>query len=495
MNRKHELADPMTIVFVSSEAQPFSKTGGLADVSGSLTKALAELGHNVHLFTPLYKSVDRETHKIPKRGKAVQVPISSRTVNGNVLSIKKGRLSTHFIEHDGYFGRDNIYSTPKGDYADNSERFVFFSRAALEGIKALKIKPDVIHVNDWQTSLIPVYLKTLLKNDPALGRVPSVLTIHNLAYQGVFWELDWHLTGLPWEVFETGGLKNHGQINFLKGGIIFADMITTVSKTYAEEIQGKKFGCGLESVLIGRKNDLFGVINGIDTEIWNPATDPLIPANYSARSLKGKKTCKEKLLSEFGLPPGDQPLLGVVSRLVEQKGLDMLGAVIDKILDLDVRFVLLGTGQKEIENIYKKLALRRPDKVGARIGYDEALAHQIEAGTDIFLMPSRYEPCGLNQMYSLAYGSIPVVHATGGLNDTVEDCNGGLGSGNGFKFHKFSAEALYDKVEEAVNLFKRNPAAWYKIVRRGMKEDFSWKGSASIYEKLYRKALKGGVSW
>ncbi|VAX18995.1 Glycogen synthase, ADP-glucose transglucosylase [hydrothermal vent metagenome] len=480
----------LTIAFVSSEVAPYSKTGGLADVAGALPKAIARLGHNVHIFTPLHKMVDREKYKIPKRGIALKIPLSARICRGKIVSIEKqGSLNTHFIENDGYYHRDGIYQGADADYEDNAERFIFFCKATLEGIRKLKIKPDIIHVNDWQSSLIPIYLKSVYKDDPLLGSVPSMLTIHNLGYQGRFSKRNWHLTGLDWELFTSGKLEFHGDINFLKGGIEFADIITTVSKTYAKEIQAIEMGHGLGGVLLGRSKDIHGVLNGIDHDLWNPETDKLIPANYSARNLEGKKVCKTKLLEEMGLQASDKPLIAVVSRLADQKGFKLLLAKIGNILDLGTRFVLLGSGDKKMERAFMAVARKRGDDAAVRIGYDEKLAHRIEAGSDIFLMPSLYEPCGLNQMYSLAYGTAPVVRATGGLNDTIINFNPDSGKGNGFKFTKFSSEALYKKTMEAVALFKTDRLKWYKMVVNGMDEDHSWAGSALVYEKLYRNAV------
>ncbi|VAX21013.1 Glycogen synthase, ADP-glucose transglucosylase [hydrothermal vent metagenome] len=477
----------LTIVFVSAEAEPYSKTGGLGDVSGALSLALSESGHDVHLVTPLYKAIDRKAHAIPGKGVKIKIQVSSRQPMAEVVSIKKGRLSVHFIKQNDYYNRDGLYNTKDGDHKDNAERFIFFSRAVLEAIKALKIKPDVIHVNDWHTGLVPVYLRTLYKNDPQLAKTKTLLTVHNLGHQGIFSERDWHLTGLDWGLFSSGLLEFSGAINILKGGLLFADIITTVSDTYAKEIQTKELGCGLDSILRERADDLYGVVNGIDTNVWNPEKDKLIPKKFSVKNISGKKICKQALLKEMGLPDGNEPLLAVVSRLADQKGLDMLGEVIDDILDSGAKLVLLGSGDKKLEKMFTDLAQDKPGKVAVRIGFDEGLAHRIEAGADIFLMPSRYEPCGLNQMYSLVYGTVPLVSSTGGLNDTVESYNPATGKGNGFKFTEFTHTALKTTIQDAISLFINEPATWYKIVKRGMKENHSWAIPAAIYEKLYIK--------
>lgn len=480
--------DALTVVIASSEAVPYSKTGGLAEVAGSLSAALAGLGHETHLFSPLYRVVKKSGISLPKKGVSVEAPISTRYSKGEVLSLKRGGVHTHFIKNDTYYDRDHLYNTQSGDYADNAERFIFFSRAVLEGIRKLGIRPDVIHVNDWQTSLIPIYMRTIYKKDPDISAAASLLTIHNLGYQGVFWKLDWHLTGLDWKLFNPEGLEFYDKINFLKGGIVFSDVITTVSETYARDITTPEHGWGLDGILRSKADDLHGVLNGIDTDVWNPATDKLIPAKYTADDLGGKRICKAKLLEEMGLPPGDEPVLGVISRLVEQKGFDILAPVVDRMLENGVKLVLLGSGREAFETLFKSLAEKRPDNAAVRIGYDEGLAHRIEAGADMFLMPSHYEPCGLNQMYSLAYGTAPVVRATGGLNDTVRNFDPVTGKGNGFKFEGVAPEALREKVMEALNLYRKDPAAWRKMMVNGMNEDHSWASSSRMYEKLYRQA-------
>ncbi|MBI4666937.1 MAG: glycogen synthase GlgA [Nitrospinae bacterium] len=488
MSISRKTAKPLTVAFAVSEAAPFAKTGGLADVGGALPHALAELGHDVHLFMPLYRQVDRRAAGVTSKGIPLNVPISARVPSGKAYTVRRNGLTVHFIEQAAYFDRDHLYNTPGGDYADNCERFVFFCRGVLEALRALKIRPDVIHAHDWQTALIPVYLKTLYKDDPVVGGVPSVFTIHNLGFQGVFWHLDWHLTGLPWGLYTSGALEFYGKINLMKGALLFSDIISTVSGTYASEIKTREHGWGLEGVLKDRSADLYGVLNGIDTDAWNPATDQLIPANFSVRNLEGKKKCKQALMAEMGFNPCEAPVIGVVSRLVEQKGMDILAEMADGLLDNDVRLVALGTGSPRFEEFFRGLAARRPDRAACIVGYDETLAHRIEAGADIFLMPSRYEPCGLNQLYSLRYGTAPVVRATGGLNDTIREFNPATGDGNGFKFHEPTPHALYWKTVEAITLLKNRPGEWEKMIRQGMKEDHSWSKSARSYQSLYRQA-------
>lgn len=476
---------------VASEAVPFSKTGGLADVAGALPVALAALGHEVHLFTPLYRATDRKGLGIPNRGKKLVVPISSRQVEGRLISVTREGVNVHLVERDDYFDREALYHTAAGDYPDNLERFAFFCKATLAGIEKIGIVPDVVHANDWQTALIPVYLKTTHADRSTFARTASLMTIHNLGYQGHFGAMGWHLTGLPWELYRSdGGLEFFGRINLLKGGLLFADTITTVSRTYAEEIQRTEDGWGLDGILRDRaaQGAVAGVLNGVDTAVWNPSCDPLIPAPFSLADMSGKRVCKRELLAAFDLSDTDAPVMGVVSRLAEQKGFDLLIQVIDSLLDAGARLCLLGSGQQWIVDAFADLAKRRPDEAGVRFVYDERLAHLVEAGSDLFLMPSHYEPCGLNQMYSLAYGTPPLVRATGGLNDTVESFDPATGLGNGFKFVRASAIALQETALAAINLYLHNRVAWDKMVARGMAEDHSWNAAAGEYTVLYRAA-------
>ena len=481
----------LTVVFAASEATPYAKTGGLADVSGALPEALAKLGMEVHLFIPLYAVVDRKSAGIgEKKPVRITVPISTRFPEGDVHTVRRGEgFFVHFVENESYYARESLYNTPSGDYPDNCERFVFFCRAVIEGIKALGIRPDIIHANDWQTSLLPVYLKTVYKDDPLFARLASAVTIHNISFQGLFPRQDWHLTGLPWNIFASGRMEFYDKINFLKGGIHFADAVTTVSESYASEIKTPEFGWGLDGVLRERSASLHGVLNGIDTQVWNPGSDSLIPANYTAKNLAGKAVCKSGVLEELGLPQGGEPLLGLVSRLTGQKGMSLLAETLDGLLDNNVKLAMLGAGSPDHENYFRALAARRPDRVAAVIGYDERLAHRIEAGSDIFLMPSIYEPCGLNQMYSLRYGTPPVVRATGGLNDTVTEYSPATGEGNGFKFAEPTPHAFFWKTAEALAIFRNRPREWGKIVQNGMREDFSWDRSAKSYARIYRSAL------
>lgn len=454
----------------------------------------------VHLFIPLYAVVNRKNAGIGKKKPCkIAVPISARFPEGGVHTVRRGEgFFVHFVEQEGYYGREHLYNTPTADYADNCERFVFFCRGVIEGIRALGIQPDIIHANDWQTSLLPVYLKTVFRDDPLFANTASALTIHNISFQGLFPPASWHLTGLPWDIYASGGMEFYKKINFLKGGILFADTVTTVSQSYAAEIKTPEFGWGLDGVLRERSASLHGVLNGIDTQAWNPASDNLIPASYTWKNLAGKAVCKARLLEEMGLPQGGEPILGLVSRLTDQKGMSLLVETLDGMLDNNVKLVALGSGSAHYEDYFRALAARRPDRVAVRIGYDEGLAHRIEAGADIFLMPSIYEPCGLNQMYSLRYGTPPVVRATGGLNDTVTEYNPSTGEGNGFKFTEPTPHAFFWKTAEALAILRNRPREWSKIIHNGMKEDHSWDRSAKSYMRIYRSALsarKIGRGW
>jgi starch synthase len=481
----------MKILFAASEMVPFSKTGGLADVVGSVTKTLSKMGHEVSVVVPFYRKTREQTTGIVDLDCPFPVPISDREEYGEIFraSLPEG-VTVYLIGKTAYYDRDHLYGTPQGPYSDNAERFVFFSKSVLEACRVLNYQPDIIHCNDWQTGLVPLYIKTLQRDDPLFAHTATLFTIHNIGYQGRFWHLDMHLTNLPWELFSPEGIEFYGKINLLKAGIIAADILTTVSPRYAKEIQTTEFGHGLEGILSKHADRLFGVLNGVDYNEWNPETDPHLICNYSPDDLSGKSKCKEDLLKKFGLKPKEgTPLLGVVSRLADQKGFDILATAMDDIVKEDYQFVLLGTGDKEYHTLFTELAEKYPDRVGIKLGFSNELAHQIEAGADIFLMPSRYEPCGLNQMYSLKYGTVPLVRATGGLDDTITDVSASQNSlGNGFKFYTYSSSALLEKIREARRAYAK-PEEWNRIVLRGMACDFSWNASAKKYEGLYEMAL------
>ena len=475
----------MQIFQISSEVVPFSKTGGLADVLGALPKSLKKLGYTTSVITPLYPQ-QPGTKKILNDLKVyntIEIPFFKGNIPTRILYLDKPEgVRVYFVENNDYFDRAGIYGEPY-DYPDNLERFAFFSRAAVELIKHLSVDDEVIvHAHDWETALVIVYLKTIYKDQPFTSRIRTVYTIHNMAYQGQFDYNQWHITSLPDYLFTINGLEFYGRINLMKGGIIFADKITTVSRTYAKEIQTPEYGYGLDGVLRTRANDLVGIVNGIDYEVWNPATDPhLYGINYDINSLENKKKIKQKLLEEYGLSYNEStPVIGIISRLVAQKGFDLIEQVQEELADLDMEIVLLGTGEPRYEEMFRKLAAKYPDKISVKIEFNNTLAHRIEAGADMFLMPSRYEPCGLNQLYSLRYGTIPIVRNTGGLADTIED---GV---TGFKFYEYDAWKMLEAIKKAIDVFKNQPEKWSDMQKEAMSRDFSWDNSAREYIRLYK---------
>ncbi len=484
------------VLIATSEAVPFAKTGGLADVCGALPAELAALGQGVSLIMPAYRGVYTSGIKLEDTGAILEIPLGKQAARGKILRGQTAEgITVYFVEQRDYFDRPDLYGEKGVDYRDNCERFVYFCRAVLDTIRLLDLKIDLIHCNDWQTALIPVLLDAEYRVAAGYETLATLLTIHNLAYQGRFWHWDMLLTGLDWKYFDWRRLEYYGDLNLLKGGIVFADALNTVSPRYAEEIQTTAFGCGLESVLRQRRDQLCGILNGCDYRIWNPATDPHLPLNYDLRSwLAGKAACKSSLQSALGLSPDPAiPLLGVVGRLVEQKGLDLILEVMERWTRTEqVQWVILGTGQPRIESKLMELARDYPQRVAARIEFSNALAHQIEAAADIFLMPSRYEPCGLNQLYSLKYGTVPLVHATGGLYDTVENCTRDTldeGTGTGFVFDDYDVQAFADTLTWALKCFGQ-PQVWQRIVQNGMAQDWSWRRSARQYVDLYQKTIE-----
>lgn len=486
----------MKILLASSEMVPFSKTGGLADVAGALAKSLSKLGHEVSVIVPFYKVAQQRGFEIEEIDRTFSVPISNREEYGEIfrMTLPEGP-TVYFIGKAAYYDRDELYRTPQGDYSDNAERFIFFSKAILQLCKVFRYSPDVIHCNDWQTGLVPIYLKAALRNDPIFERTGTLFTIHNIGYQGLFWHLDMHLTNLSWDLFKPNGIEFYGKINLLKAGIVGADIITTVSPRYAQEIQTEELGAGLDGILRKRSQRLFGVLNGVDYDEWNPETDKYIAANYGPNDLSGKARCKADLLEQFGLPSLDgTPVLGMVSRLTDQKGFDILVPVIDDILKEGYQFVLLGTGEEKYHSLCTAMAQKYPQRMGLKLTFSNKLAHKIEAGSDIFMMPSRYEPCGLNQMYSLKYGTVPLVRATGGLDDTIIDYSTNPSTGNGFKFAEYTSRALLDEVREA-HRYYLSRGEWERIIMNGFKCDFSWDASAKRYVELYQKAISLRKDW
>lgn len=475
----------MQILFVSPEVAPFAKTGGLADVAGALPRALQGLGHDIRIVMPLYRMVDRKRFELREIWSALPVPVAGRTEPATVYQGSNGSVVAYFLRHDGYYDREGLYQTAGKDYPDNAERFAFFSRAAIALTRILNFLPDVFHINDWQACLVPTYLRTHLQGADGYDRAGVLLTVHNLGYQGLFEPEALAIANLGQELFNPFGIEFYGKLNLLKAGLVFSDLINTVSRKYSQEIQTEEFGCGLDGVLRARARDVHGILNGVDYGEWHPSHDPHLAARYSKDDLAGKAVCKAALQRAFGLPVRPEiPVLAVISRLSPQKGMDLLLDVLDAILALDAQFILLGTGDPPLHAAFEALRARHPARVGLRLGFDEALSHQIEAGADIFLMPSRYEPCGLNQMYSLAYGTIPVVRATGGLDDTIQPYSEETMTGNGFKFADPSPEALGASLRHAVALF-RQPDRWARLVQNAMACDFSWERSAREYERLY----------
>jgi starch synthase len=470
---------------------PFAKTGGLADVTGALPLALARMGQQVSVVMPRYPVVERAVRSLERVHDNLAVPMGSSTEYGAVW---RGRLApripVYFIEHQGYFNREALYTSTNGDYPDNAQRFAFFAKAALETCRALDLQPDILHCHDWQAALIPAYLKTTLHDDARFASIGSLLTIHNVAYQGLFPPSALEFLQLPQQTYSPDGIEFYGQVNYLKAGIVYADLINTVSPRYSQEIQTAEFGSGLDGILRYRGQDVYGILNGIDDREWNPATDRLIAARYRTTNLAGKQMCKRDLLATFGLSPElmNVPLVGMISRLVDQKGFDLIESAIRRMLTLDLGLVVLGMGEAHYEEFLRRISERYAEKVGVSIGFDTVLAHKIEAGSDIFLMPSRFEPCGLNQMYSLRYGTIPIVRRTGGLDDTIEAYEPASDRGNGFKFDAYDADALLAALQQALTLYHDRPG-WERLMRRGMQMDFSWAKPAKAYTELYAKAL------
>ena len=494
----------MRVVLASSEAVPFSKTGGLADVTSALAKGLDAAGHPVWVIIPNYPHVQSKSGgtlpRIQATGQAIEVRIGGRTVAGNLFwtELPGSDVTVFLVDQPTYFERPSLYVDPKTgqDYPDNAERFIFFSRAVLEISRRLFLRPDVVHVHDWQTGLVPALLDLEYEHVSGFERTASVLTIHNLAFQGRFPATTMPLTGLDWKYFNWKQMEAYGELNLLKTGLAFADKITTVSPTYAGEIQSPELGFGLHGALADRADDLVGILNGVDLETWNPEIDPHIAQNYSVRELlsndvNAKGACKAHLQQAMGLPiKHEVPLLAMITRLTEQKGLDILAECAEDILREDVQLCVLGSGEARYEELLRDLAARHPEKVAVRIGYDEALSHQMEAGADIYLMPSRFEPCGLNQMYSLIYGTVPIVRNVGGLADSVVDAtrtNIRDGTATGYRFDQYTGAALADAVRRALRLFRQKDV-WKQLIATGMRQDLSWNRSAAEYLDVYRQA-------
>lgn len=489
----------LKILFVTSEVVPFIKTGGLADVSAALPQMLSELGHEVRIVVPKYGAVDSRKFKIHEvvRLKDLTIKIGDKEVIFSLKSCflpgQKVRVQIYFLDNQEYFGsRNSLYVDPVSgeDYPDNDERFILLSRSVFELISKLGWIPDIIHCNDWQTALIPAYLNTLYKDEPQFSNFKTLFTIHNLAYQGIFPKSSFKKTGLPDELNSEKGLEIYNKLNFMKSGLLFADVINTVSETYANEIRtNEELGAGLKNILAKRKNDLYGIVNGIDTKVWNPEKDKHLPKKYTIKNFDNKKINKKELADKFGFVYDENiPIIGLISRLFDAKGLDLVENAFEDLMKMNIQVVLLGTGDKKYHVFFDKMSKKYPDKFACYLGFNDELAHLIEGGSDMFLMPSRYEPCGLNQMYSLMYGTVPIVRQTGGLADTVIKYDEKTDEGNGFVFKQYDKKALIKEVKRAVKIFE-DQKTWVKIMKSGMKSDFSWNSSAKKYIDLYKTIL------
>lgn len=457
---------------------------------GALAKELSGLGVEISIALPLYGSVLASDFRIGPVLKHLSIELGRQTLTTDIYKGNLEGIGVFFVKRDEFYNRSYLYATPKGDYFDNAERFIFFSKAIIGLSKALNIKWDIIHCNDWQTAIIPVLLRTFHADDPLFKDTKTILSIHNLGYQGIFPPDSFSLTGLPSHLFSIDGLEFWGKVNLLKGGIIFSDQITTVSPAYAKEIQTEEFGFGLNGLLRAHAHKLLGILNGADYGEWNPETDPYIVARYSKEDLSGKRHCKKDLLSKFDLPVGlvERPLMGMVTRLAAQKGIDLLAEAIDHIMAREVGLVILGKGEERYEELLEKLASGYKGKMGVKIAFDNILAHKIEAGSDMFLIPSRYEPCGLNQMYSLKYGTLPIAHHTGGLADTVVEVEENGGKGTGFKFYDYSKDGLCKAIDKAISCFS-NKRLWQRLIIQAMSCDFSWAKAAKEYLKVYQRLI------
>jgi starch synthase len=486
----------LRVLFVTAEVTPFARTGGLGDMTAALSQGLTALGHDVRLVMPLYQTVRDTAVPLTEIVTDLGVPLvtgarTARVWQGSLPGDGEAAdVLVYCIEQDDFFARPGLYGDSNGDYLDNAQRFIFFCRAALALAESLAWFPQVVHCHDWHTALVPAYLRFLPGLDSRLSTAASVFTIHNLAYQGWFPAWAFGITGLPLSLFQIAGVEFLGGMSFMKAGLYYADQLSTVSPTYAEEICTPEFGFGLDGVLRERRNVLTGILNGADYRAWNPAIDPTLTAQYSVAAPEGKRACKRAVLRAYELPEDlDSPLLSVVSRLVDQKGVDLIASASERLLAAGARLVILGSGEERYERRFVELGRRYPKQIGVRLGFDDALAHQIQAGSDCLLMPSRYEPCGLTQLYGLRYGTVPIVRATGGLRDTVIPFDPVSGQGTGFLFQEPTVEALMRAVQAALAVFA-DQDAWHRLVHNAMVQDFSWTQSATRYLDLYRRALR-----
>jgi len=482
----------------ASEVVPFAKSGGLADVVGVLPKALRALGHDVRVVMPRYYIVDKDKYNLKPLDGELGVPMGSMGEAWSAVYegvLPNSDVPVYFIEHEGFFGRKGLYDENGEGYPDNDNRFIFFSKAVMQLAKKLHFRPDVIHANDWHTAPIPVLLNTTYAHDANFENTGTLLTIHNLQHQGKFYKGAMDILGVGWEHFNANELEEYDGINLLKGGIVHADAINAVSKKYAQEIRTAEFGWGLNGLINDKAYKLYGILNGVDYDEWSPAVDKWIPQTFDSNNLEGKAVCKEALQKAFNLPVRkDVPLIGLVGRLAEQKGITLLSAAIWNLMEMEIQIVLLGTGEKWAEHFFSDVASKYPDKFACYIGYKEDLAHQIEAGSDMFLMPSLFEPCGLNQIYSLSYGTLPIVRATGGLDDTIQNYDSATMSGTGFKFYDATPEALTGTVKWAVDIWYHEKEGFEKVRQNAMQQRFDWAEAAQGYEDLYRHIIAGRLS-
>lgn len=479
----------LKILFASSEVAPFAKTGGLADVAGSLPHALLKLGHDVRIVMPRYKTINcpmetRLDFPVMIGGRKETAVIREQHLSVDQHDACKG-IPVYFVDNYHYFDRDHLYC-----YCDEAERFAFFCRAMVEMLPLLDFRPDLIHCNDWQTGPVPVILRECFGNDPFFRDIATLFTVHNLRYQGNYPRENLRLLGLPDDYYHPEKLEFYGEISFLKAGLVYADVLNTVSKTYAREIQTAEYGERMEGLLRKRSSDLYGIINGIDYHEFDPAADSHIISNYDYRTVQKKRDNKYSLQKQMKLPVQDVPVLGLISRLVDQKGLDLLEGIFDRLMGMDLQLIVLGTGDPHYEEFFRKAVREYPEKFAAHIGFNVALAQQIYAGSDMFLMPSRYEPCGLGQLISLRYGTIPIVRATGGLADTITEYNPLTGTGNGFTFMEYAQDKFMQAIKRALQLHCEKPDLWTDLVRHALKSDFSWTASASEYVRLYKTGVE-----
>lgn len=484
----------LSILISASESVPFIKSGGLADVVGVLPKYLRQLGHDVRLVLPRYYRIDRDKYGLKLLPGVLVVPMG--TFGDEYCAVYEGKIPhtdipVYFLEHEGYYGRNDLYAEKNVEFPDNDRRFIFLSKASLELCRMIDFHPDLIHANDWHTAAIPLLLNSSYRTDSHVGGAASLLTIHNMQYQGTFSKSAMDILGVGWEHFTFLGLEKDDRVNLLKGGLYHATLLNTVSEGYAAEIQTPAYGWGLEGVVRERGADLFGILNGVDYAEWSPEADPYIAAGYSAENLAGKRICKEDLQKVMGLPQrADVPLIGMVGRMVKQKGIDLVAESLPRLLGLDLQIAMLGEGEPWAHFYFGGMAARHGDKFAAVIGYENGLSHKIEAGADFFLMPSAFEPCGLNQMYSMRYGTLPIVRATGGLDDSVENFDEKHLSGTGFKFRDHTAGALFDTVGWAVYTWYNRQDAMERLRRNAMGVRFTWEDAAGKYERLYSLAIR-----